>query len=125
MTPETESLLSSIRACTVCSDFLAAGPRPIVQFSDTSRIVIMGQAPSARVHAGRTPWSDDSGDRLRAWTGLAKDEFYDPAKVALLSMGFCYPGRRSGGEFPSRRVTRYVSNRFVGSSRTMAVSSAK
>jgi uracil-DNA glycosylase len=102
VTIETETLLAAIRACTVCADHLSAGPRPIVQFSDTSRVVIIGQAPSARVHAGGMPWNDDSGDRLRAWTGLSKDEFYDPTKVALLSMGLCYPGRRSGGDLPPR-----------------------
>jgi uracil-DNA glycosylase len=104
LTPETatDSLLASIRACTVCSDFLAAGPRPIVQFSDTARIVIIGQAPGSKVHASGVPWNDDSGDRLRTWTGLSKDEFYDPARVALVPMGFCYPGKGSGGDLPPR-----------------------
>jgi uracil-DNA glycosylase len=104
LTPKsaTESLLASIQACTVCSDFLAAGPRPIVQFSDTSRIVIIGQAPGSRVHASGVPWNDDSGDRLRSWTGLSKDQFYDPALVALVPMGFCYPGKGNGGDLPPR-----------------------
>ena len=104
MTPETatESLLAAIRACTVCSDSLAAGPRPIVQFSDRARIVIIGQAPGSKVHASGIPWNDDSGDRLRGWIGLSKDQFYDPARVALVPMGFCYPGKGRGGDLPPR-----------------------
>jgi uracil-DNA glycosylase len=104
LAPETatNSLLASIRACTVCSDFLAAGPRPIVQFSDTARIVIIGQAPGSKVHASGVPWNDDSGDRLREWTGLSKDLFYDAAQVALVPMGFCYPGKGKSGDLPPR-----------------------
>jgi uracil-DNA glycosylase len=104
LTPDTAtaSLLASIRACTVCADFLAAGPRPIVQFSDTSRIVIIGQAPGSKVHASGVPWNDDSGDRLRDWTGLSRDQFYDPALVALVPMGFCYPGKGKSGDLPPR-----------------------
>lgn len=104
MTPKTAtaSLLASIRACTVCSDFLAAGPRPIVQFSDSARIVIIGQAPGSKVHASGVPWGDDSGDRLREWTGLSRDQFYNPTRVALVPMGFCYPGKGNGGDLPPR-----------------------
>jgi uracil-DNA glycosylase len=96
------ALASEIRRCTVCAPFLAAGPRPIVQFSRTARILIIGQAPGAKVHASGTPWADDSGDRLRAWTGLDAADFYDPGKVALVPMGFCYPGKRPGGDLPPR-----------------------
>jgi uracil-DNA glycosylase len=104
LAPETatDSLLASIRACTVCADFLAAGPRPIVQFSDSARIVIIGQAPGSKVHASGVPWNDDSGDRLREWTGLSRDLFYDPARVALVPMGFCYPGKGKSGDLPPR-----------------------
>ena len=98
----TDDLLKDIRACTVCADFLAAGPRPVVQFSSKSRLIIIGQAPGARVHASGVPWQDDSGDRLREWTGLTADEFYDPAKVALVPMGFCYPGSAKSGDLPPR-----------------------
>ena len=97
-----DSLLSEIRACTVCAPFLAAGPRPIVQFSATSRIVIIGQAPGTRVHESGVPWDDASGERLREWTGLAPTDFYDPAKVALVPMGFCYPGTGASGDLPPR-----------------------
>ncbi len=97
-----DSLLAEIRACRVCAPFLAAGPRPIVQFSATSKIAIIGQAPGARVHESGIPWDDASGARLRAWTGLAPETFYDPAVVALVPMGFCYPGTGRSGDLPPR-----------------------
>ncbi|PXA87169.1 IclR family transcriptional regulator [Nostoc sp. 3335mG] len=99
---EHQSLLRDISACTVCAPHLPLGPRPIVQFSATSRILIIGQAPGTKVHASGVPWQDDSGDRLREWTGIGRDEFYDPAKVALMPMGFCYPGKAAGGDAPPR-----------------------
>jgi uracil-DNA glycosylase len=97
------ALLEEIRGCGACASALAAGPRPVVQFSATSRLVVIGQAPSSRVHATGVPWHDASGDRLRAWTGLTAEEFYDPTKVALVPMGFCYPGRGRSGDLPPRR----------------------
>lgn len=98
----TVALLGAIRSCTVCAGHLDAGPRPIVQFSPTSRLVIVGQAPGARVHASGVPWDDASGDRMREWTGLSKPEFYDARRVALVPMGFCFPGSRAGGDLPPR-----------------------
>jgi len=100
--PTAADLLASIRACTVCASYLPAGPRPVVQFSDTARVVIVGQAPGTRVHASGIPWDDASGARLRDWTGLAEAVFYDAAKVALIGMGFCYPGAGSNGDLPPR-----------------------
>src|SRR5262249_43883641 len=91
-------LLREIGRCTVCAKSLPLGPRPIVQFSARSRLVIIGQAPGSRVHDSGVPWRDDSGDRLRSWTGLSLDEFYDPDKVALMPMGFCYPGAGKSGD---------------------------
>lgn len=91
-----------IAACRVCEPHLPAGPRPIVQFSSTSRIVIIGQAPGSKVHASGVPWADDSGSRLRGWMGIEPDAFYDPAKVALMPMGFCYPGKGPSGDLPPR-----------------------
>jgi uracil-DNA glycosylase len=73
-----------------------------VQFGTTARILIIGQAPGSKVHASGVPWNDDSGDRLRHWTGLSRDAFYDPGKVALMPMGFCYPGKGTGGDLPPR-----------------------
>ncbi len=100
--PRANALIEEVRACTVCAKSLAAGPRPIVQFGPASRVVIIGQAPGSKVHQSGVPWRDDSGDRLRGWTGLSADEFYDPAKVALMPMGFCYPGKGKSGDLPPR-----------------------
>ena len=97
-----DDLLSRIRDCRVCAVNLALGPRPIVQVSASCRLVIIGQAPGARVHSSGIPWDDASGDRLRAWTGLSKETFYDPTKVALIPMGFCYPGTGVSGDLPPR-----------------------
>lgn len=95
-------LLAKIRSCTVCSDSLPHGPRPIVQASPQSPIVIIGQAPGRRVHESGIPWDDPSGVRLREWLGLTSEQFYDPAVVALVPMGFCYPGSATSGDNPPR-----------------------
>lgn len=100
--PSAAALLKEIRACTVCAKALTLGPRPIVQFAPSAGIVIIGQAPGSRVHESGVPWRDDSGDRLRGWTGLSDEEFYDPKKVALMPMGFCYPGKGKSGDLPPR-----------------------
>ncbi len=95
-------LLTEIRVCTVCADALPRGPRPIVQASTTSSIVIIGQAPGRRLHESGVPWDDPSGDTLRDWLGITKEQFYDPRLVALVPMGFCYPGSASSGDKPPR-----------------------
>jgi uracil-DNA glycosylase len=95
-------LIDDIRACTLCTPSLLAAPRPIVQFSATSHILIIGQAPGTRVHASGVPCDDASGERLREWTGLSTHDFYDAAKVALMPMGFCYPGTGESGDLPPR-----------------------
>lgn len=100
---EIENLRQRIAACTLCAAHLPLGPRPIARFSATSRILIIGQAPGTKVHASGVPWDDDSGDRLRGWLGIDKATFYDAAKVAQMPMGFCYPGKASGGDMPPRR----------------------
>lgn len=92
-----------ISGCRICAEHLPHTPRPVVQFSPTSRILIVGQAPGSKVHASGVPWDDDSGDRLRGWLGLDKSEFYDPKLIALMPMGFCYPGKASGGDQPPRK----------------------
>jgi len=102
MTNSAPTLLAEIRACSVCAAALPTGPRPIVQLSKTARIVIIGQAPGRRVHESGVPWDDASGDRLREWTGLESAVFYDPARVALIPMGFCYPGTGTSGDLPPR-----------------------
>lgn len=102
-TQSLESLLGSVRSCRVCEAHLPLGPRPVLQAGTTARILVVGQAPGARVHASGIPWDDPSGDRLRAWTGLDKKRFYDPSQIAIIPMGYCYPGRGKGGDLPPRR----------------------
>ncbi len=95
-------LLRDVRGCTVCAEHLPAGPRPVVQVGASARIVIIGQAPGRRVHESGVPWDDPSGVRLREWLGLSAEQFYDPDVVALIPMGFCYPGSASSGDNPPR-----------------------
>ena len=97
-----EALASRIAACRLCEKHLPHGVRPVVSFSPDARLLIIGQAPGSKVHESGIPWDDASGDRLREWTGLTKDQMYDPAQVALVPMGFCYPGKASGGDKPPR-----------------------
>ena len=100
--PSLNELLTDIRACTICADHLPHGPRPIVQASAHSRVVIIGQAPGRRVHESGVPWDDPSGRTLRTWLGVSDDDFYDAEKVGLVPMGFCYPGAASSGDAPPR-----------------------
>lgn len=97
-----ESLLNEIRACQVCKDSLPHSPRPIISASENSKIVVIGQAPGAKVHESGVPWDDASGRRLRSWMGLSDEQFYNPELVALLPMGFCYPGKGASGDLPPR-----------------------
>jgi uracil-DNA glycosylase len=98
-----ETLLKAIRACDACKAYLPLGPRPVLQAAASARILVVGQAPGSRVHTTGIPWDDPSGDRLRAWMGVDKDEFYDASRIAIIPMGFCYPGRGNGGDLPPRR----------------------
>ena len=95
-------LLADVRRCTVCAPFLPHGPRPVVQAAATARILIAGQAPGRRVHASGVPFDDPSGDRLRAWMGVDRSVFHDPARIAILPMGFCWPGSARSGDLPPR-----------------------
>jgi uracil-DNA glycosylase len=101
-TTTTASLRAEIAACAHCMPNLPFGPRPVVRFSGTARILIIGQAPGTKVHASGVPWDDQSGARLREWTGMESCDFYDPAKVAIMPMGFCYPGKGKSGDLPPR-----------------------
>lgn len=94
-------LLVAVRACRHCAD-LPLGPRPILRAETSARVLIVGQAPGTRVHASGIPWDDPSGDRLRGWLGLDKETFYDASRIAIVPMGFCYPGRGRGGDLPPR-----------------------
>lgn len=98
-----DELLRAVRACRVCAAQLPLGPRPVLQAGASARILIVGQAPGAKVHASGIPWSDASGERLRAWMGIAASEFYDASRIAIMPMGFCYPGRGASGDLPPRR----------------------
>jgi len=102
-------LVSDIRACRVCVESprgkpLPHEPRPVLQASGTARLVVCGQAPGTRVHESGRPFTDRSGDRLREWMGVTSEEFYDEARVAIVPMGFCFPGQDAkGGDLPPRR----------------------
>lgn len=88
---------SAARACSLCAEHLPLGPRPTFCVSATARLLIIGQAPGTRVHETGIPWNDPSGDRLRAWLGMARAKFYDASRIAIVPAGFCYPGRLAGG----------------------------
>ena len=98
-----DELATQVRACTNCASVLPLGPRPILRVSTTATILIASQAPGTKVHVSGTPWTDASGVRLRTWLGMTPDEFYDTARIAILPMGLCYPGRLpQGGDRPPR-----------------------
>jgi uracil-DNA glycosylase len=96
------ALLADIRACRLCTAHLPDGPRPIVQATPSSRLLIVGQAPGRKVHATGIPFNDASGDRLRTWLGMDRDTFYDARRIALVPMGFCFPGSGRSGDLPPR-----------------------
>jgi uracil-DNA glycosylase len=107
--PKLECLVREIRACRICRDApegppLPHEPRPVLRPSTTARLCICSQAPGVRVHASGTPFTDPSGDRLRTWLALSSEEFYDEAHIAIVPMGFCFPGHdAAGGDLPPRR----------------------
>ncbi|QEE25908.1 uracil-DNA glycosylase family protein [Rhodanobacter glycinis] len=102
MTASLDRLLAEIRACRICAAHLPLGPRPVVQASATSRLLIVSQAPGRKVHETGIPFNDPSGDRLRDWLGIDRDTFYDAGKIAIAPMGFCFPGTGKGGDLPPR-----------------------
>jgi uracil-DNA glycosylase len=95
-------LLAAVRGCTLCAGQLPHGARPVVRASATARILVVGQAPGRRVHASGIPFDDPSGDRLRQWMGVSSELFYDETFIALVPMGFCYPGTGKSGDLPPR-----------------------
>lgn len=95
-------LLLEIRSCAVCKKFLPYAPRPVIQADTQSEIIIIGQAPGQKVQSSGIPWDDQSGNELRRWLGVTKEQFYDERKFALVPMGFCYPGKGSSGDLPPR-----------------------
>lgn len=98
-----EALLAEIRACRACEAHLPLGPRPVVQASASARLLIVGQAPSLTVHQTGVPWNDKSGDQLRRWLGIDREVFYDASRIAIVPMGYCYPGRGKSGDLPPRK----------------------
>jgi Uracil-DNA glycosylase len=98
-----DALLTAVRGCRACEAHLPLGPRPVLRAGKTARILVVGQAPGVRVHKSGIPWDDPSGERLREWMGVAKDVFYDESRIAIIPMGYCYPGRGNGGDMPPRR----------------------
>jgi uracil-DNA glycosylase len=101
-----DRLLGEIRACRLCERDLPLGPRPVLNASASARLLIVGQAPGARVHASGVPWDDASGKRLREWLQLDAEAFYDASRVAIVPMGFCYPGKAGSGDAPPRSECR-------------------
>jgi len=95
-------LLREVRACTLCAPHLPHGVRPVLQADARARILIAGQAPGRRVHETGVPFDDPSGDRLREWMGVSRETFYDTRRIAILPMGFCYPGTGRSGDLPPR-----------------------
>lgn len=102
MTRKLKYLLREINDCRLCEDHLPLGPRPVLQANPQAKILIVGQAPGRKVHETGIPFNDPSGDRLRNWMGIDKNIFYDSSKIAILPMGFCYPGTGKSGDFPPR-----------------------
>ena len=96
------NLLAKIRSCELCTEHLPLGPRPVLSAHRDARILIIGQAPGTRVHETGIPWNDPSGDRLRDWLSVDREQFYDETKIAIVPMGFCYPGRGRSGDLPPR-----------------------
>lgn len=98
-----KDLLKRIKNCTECSEWLQLGPNPILAASTTSKIIIIGQAPGSVVHKSGIPWDDKSGENLRRWMGISTEDFYNADKVAIIPMGFCYPGKGKTGDLPPRK----------------------
>ena len=97
-----KKLLSEIKECTICKDYLDLGPRPVVTGHPDSKVVIIGQAPGTKVHASGIPWDDASGKELRRWMDISNEAFYNEQNIAIVPMGFCYPGKGKSGDLPPR-----------------------
>ncbi len=90
-------LKQRVAGCQLCAASLPLGPRPLLRLQASARILVIGQAPGSRAHHSSLTWNDDSGDRLRDWMGVDRAVFYDDRQIAIMPMGFCYPGRAPGG----------------------------
>lgn len=105
-TSTLDRLLGDIRACRLCEAHLPLGPRPVLRASASARLLIVGQAPGTKVHASGVPWDDASGKRLRTWLDMTPECFYDETRIAIVPMGFCYPGKQGSGDAPPRPECR-------------------
>lgn len=97
-----ESLLNNIRACTICAPYLPHSPKPVLAAAPTSKILLIGQAPGSKVHQSGILWDDASGNNLREWLQMDHETFYNPNNLAVVPMGFCYPGKGKSGDLPPR-----------------------
>lgn len=97
-----QKLLSDIRGCNLCDAHLPLGPNPVVTGHPDAKIIIVGQAPGTKVHLSGIPWDDASGKQLRKWLDISNTIFYDETKIAIVPMGFCYPGKGKSGDLPPR-----------------------
>lgn len=97
-----KDLLKEIKNCTVCKEHLDLGPNPVVVANENSKILIIGQAPGTKVHRSGIPWDDPSGVQLRKWMGIDAEKFYNEELIAIVPMGFCYPGKGKTGDLPPR-----------------------
>lgn len=95
-------LLADIRRCQLCTKHLPLGPKPTLRASESAKLLIVGQAPGIKVHQTGIPWNDASGERLQQWLQIDRELFYDESKIAIIPMGFCYPGRGKSGDLPPR-----------------------
>lgn len=103
MAGSLSALLKEVRGCTFCAAHLPLGPRPVVRLRRSARLLIIGQAPGTKVHESGLPWNDRSGDVLRGWLEMTREQFYDESRIAIMPMGFCYPGvDPKGGDNPPR-----------------------
>lgn len=102
-TQHVDDLLQQVRNCRICEAALDQGVNPVVQINPAARVLIIGQAPGSKVHASGIPWDDPSGDRLRQWLGLDAATFYNPHEIAIMPMGFCYPGKGASGDLAPRK----------------------
>lgn len=101
MKKDIDQLLKDVRSCQICEG-LPLGPRPILQMSASSKVLIVGQAPGRITHNKGIPFDDPSGNRLRDWLGISRETFYDANKMAIVPMGFCFPGTGESGDLPPR-----------------------
>jgi len=109
------TLLAEVRACKICAPDLPHGVRPVLQVHPQARVLIAGQAPGRKVHESGVPFDDASGDRLREWMGVTREIFYDPRLIAILPMGFCFPGTGKSGDLPPRpECARVWRNQLLG-----------